>query len=72
MYVKLATLASAQAISLFTGTAAYAAPTGKVYASGLQALVFLGFCALVIVAQLIPAIITLVGMIRGKKRVEAR
>ncbi len=73
MYVKLTALATAPALSLFTGTAAHAASTGKVYASGLLALVFLGFCALVIIAQLIPAIITLVGMIRGeKKRVEAR
>ncbi len=44
---------------------AFAATTTKIYSSGILVLVFLGFCALVVVVQLIPAIITLVGMIRG-------
>lgn len=44
---------------------AFAASTSKVYSSGALVLVFLGFCALVVVAQLIPAIITLWGMIKG-------
>ncbi len=70
----LTTLATAPVLSLFTSTVAHAASTNKVYSSGILVLVFLGFCALVVIAQLIPAIITLVGMIRGveKKRVEAQ
>jgi hypothetical protein len=27
--------------------------------------IFLGFCALIVVAQLLPAIMTLVGMVKG-------
>lgn len=34
---------------------AFAATTTRVYSSGLLVLVFLGFCALVVVVQLIPA-----------------
>lgn len=53
------------ALSLAAATPAFAASTSRVYSSGILVLVFLGFCALVVVAQLIPAIITLVGMIKG-------
>jgi hypothetical protein len=45
-------------------TPAFAAST-KVYNSGILVLVFIGFCALVVVAQMIPAIITLFGIIKG-------
>jgi hypothetical protein len=56
---------------MIVSTAAFAAaPTNKVYSSGLLVLVFLGFCALVVVAQLIPAMISLYGLIKGA--VEAR
>ena len=53
------------ALSLAAVTPAFAASTTRVYSSGALVLVFLGFCALVVVAQLIPAILTLVGMIKG-------
>jgi hypothetical protein len=67
----MTTLGSAAIFTLITSTAAFAAPaTNKVYSSGLLVLLFLGFCALVVVAQLIPAMITLFGMIKGA--VEAR
>ncbi|MEJ2201370.1 MAG: hypothetical protein P8X63_10215 [Desulfuromonadaceae bacterium] len=39
--------------------------TTKVYNSGFLVLAFLGFCAMIVVAQLIPAIILLVGTIRS-------
>ena len=52
-------------LGLTAATPAFAAATTRVYSSGLLVLVFLGFCALVVVAQLIPAIISLVGMIKG-------
>ncbi len=70
----LTAFAIAPVLSLLTSTAAHAASSTKVYTSGVLVLVFLGFCALVVIAQLIPAIITLVGMIRGveKKHVEAQ
>ena len=62
----LSTVISAAAISLVTSTAAFASSGAtKVFVSGPLILLFLGFCALVVVIQCIPAIIMLVGMIRG-------
>ncbi len=55
--------------TLATGTVAHAAEasTHKVFISGPLILLFLGFCALVVVAQIIPVIATLYGMIKGLK-----
>ena len=65
----LSTVFSALALSLVTSTAAIAssgaAATNKVFVSGPLILLFLGFCALVVVIQCIPAIIMLYGMIKG-------
>lgn len=61
----LTALGSAMTMTLATSTAAFAADTHKVYASGILVLVFIGFVALVVVVQMIPAIITLCGMIKG-------
>ena len=64
----LSTVISAVAISLVTSTAALAssgAATNKVFVSGPLILLFLGFCALVVVIQCIPAILMLYGMIKG-------
>ena len=44
---------------------AFAAGTTRVYSSGIFVLGFIGFCALVVVVQLIPAIMTMCGMIKG-------
>lgn len=43
---------------------AFAASTTRVYNSGILVLVFLGFCALVLVVQMIPALITLWGIVK--------
>lgn len=63
----LSTIFSAVALSLVTSTAALASSgaTNKVFVSGPLILLFLGFCALVVVIQCIPAIIMLYGMIKG-------
>ncbi len=63
----LTSVFSAVAISLATSTAALASggATNKVFISGPLILLFLGFCALVVVIQCIPAIITLYAMITG-------
>ena len=63
----LSTVFSAVALSLITSTAALASSgaTNKVFVSGPLILLFLGFCALVVVIQCIPAIIMLYGMIKG-------
>lgn len=58
-------IGTALALSLAAATPALAATTTKVYNSGILVLAFLGFCALIVVAQMIPAIITLWGMIKG-------
>ena len=65
---ELSTVFTAVVISLVTTTAALAssgAVTNKVFVSGPLILLFLGFCALVVVVQCVPAIIMLVGMIKG-------
>lgn len=43
---------------------AFAASTTRVYSSGILVLAFLGFCALIVVVQLIPALITLWGIVK--------
>ena len=63
----ISTFFSVVAISLVTSTAALASSgaTNKVFVSGPLILLFLGFCALVVVIQCIPACIMLYGMIKG-------
>jgi hypothetical protein len=58
---------SAVAVTLLTSTGAFASSgvTNKVFVSGPLILLFLGFCALVVVIQCIPAIIMLYGIIKG-------
>lgn len=41
---------------------ALAVDTSKTYNSGILVLLFVGFCALIIVAQLVPAVLALLGM----------
>lgn len=53
------------ALWLAAAPCAFAASTTKVYNSGPLVLIFLGFCALVVVAQLLPALMTLWGMVKG-------
>ena len=63
----LTAVCSAVALSLITGTAALASSgsTSKTFISGPLILLFLGFCAMVVVIQCVPAIITLYGIITG-------
>jgi hypothetical protein len=65
--MTLTAVCSAVALSLVTSSAALASSgaTNKVFVSGPLILLFLGFCALVVVIQCIPAIIMLYGMIKG-------
>jgi len=58
---------SAVVLTLMTSSGAVASSgvTNKVFVSGPLILLFLGFCALVVVIQCIPAIIMLYGMIKG-------
>ena len=63
----LSAVCSAVALILVTSTGALASSgvTNKVFISGPLILLFLGFCALVVVIQCIPAVIMLYGMIKG-------
>jgi hypothetical protein len=67
----LSTVFNTAALSLVTSTAALASSgvTNKVFVSGPLILLFLGFCAFVVVVQCIPAIIMLYGMIKGSASV---
>jgi len=49
-------------VFLATAGVSFAADTAVVYTSPILILLFVGFCALIIVAQLVPAILALVGM----------
>jgi hypothetical protein len=58
-------LISTLAVSLVFVPSAFAAESVRVYTSGLLVLAFVGFLALIVVIQLIPAIITLWGALKG-------
>ena len=50
-------------------TPVWAATTGReVDNSDLMVWIFLGFCALIVVAQLIPAAMVLIGLVKGVKK----
>ncbi|MDA3902826.1 MAG: hypothetical protein PF441_05170 [Desulfuromusa sp.] len=50
------------ALVLMAVSPALATDTSKTYNSGILVLLFVGFCALLIVAQLVPAVLALFGM----------
>ncbi|WP_321393578.1 hypothetical protein [uncultured Desulfuromusa sp.] len=57
---------------------AFAVDTTQTYNSGILVLLFVGFCALLIIAQLVPAVLALFGMTKeaakqsGRKAVSAK
>ncbi|QXE89341.1 hypothetical protein [Geomonas subterranea] len=63
--MRLPALVNTAVVFLMTTANAFAASTSKVFVSKMGILLFLGFCALVLVVQLIPALITLYGMLKG-------
>ena len=56
--------ALATLIGILAPVSAFAA-SGNVENSGIFVWVFLGFCALIVVAQVIPAVLLLTGMVKG-------
>ena len=50
---------------LITAGPALAVDTTKTYSSGILVAIFLAFCALVVVVQLMPTIMLLFGFIKG-------
>ena len=55
-------LLTALALMFMTASPALAVDTSKTYSSGILILLFVGFCALIITAQLVPAVLALFGM----------
>jgi len=53
------------AITLMLVTPAFAIDTAQTYNSGILVLLFVGFCSLIIVAQLVPAALVLFGMTKA-------
>ena len=53
----------------FAPAAAIAATTGNVDNSGIFVWIFLGFCALIVVAQVIPALLLMFGLVKGVSKV---
>lgn len=53
------------ALTMMLVSPAFAVDTSATYNSGILVLLFIGFCALVIVAQLVPAVLMLFGMTKA-------
>jgi len=64
----------ASTMVLASALPAYAVDTTKTYQSGILVLVFLGICALIVVAQLLPSLLMLFSWIKGlgRKAAESR
>lgn len=52
-------------LCLFTAAPAFAVDTSQTYNSGILVIGFLGFCALILVVQLFPALLMLFGWVKG-------
>lgn len=63
--MKANVAASTLAMVLGSVTSALAASGAREDNSGVLVWIFLGFCALIIVAQLAPAVLTMIGMAKG-------
>ena len=64
MLTTMRTIATAVAATMVTAAPAFAAPTFSDN-SGLLVWSFLGFCSIIVVAQVMPAVMMMVGMVQG-------
>lgn len=62
------TLIVSMVVLLSAVSPALAVDTSQTYNSGILILLFVGFCALLIVAQLVPAVLALLGMTKDAAR----
>ena len=69
---RLRTTLTTVAVVLTAVSPALATDTSKTYNSGILVLLFVGFCALLIVAQLVPALLALFGMTKEAAKGAAR
>ncbi len=63
--MRARTLVNTLAMVMGSVTSALAASGAREDNSGVFVWIFLGFCALIIVAQMVPAILTMVGAAKG-------
>ena len=70
MKTTMRTIATAAVATLAAVTPAVAAPTFTDN-SGLLVWTFLGFCAVIVVAQVLPAVMMMVGIVKGVAPVHA-
>ncbi|AJE04227.1 hypothetical protein [Geobacter pickeringii] len=66
--MKRSTFAHAVALWIGTVVPALAASGAREDNSGIFVWIFLGFCALIIVAQLLPAVLMMFGFAKGLKK----
>ena len=62
---KLSNLGLGMLMLMVMAGPAFAVDTTKTYSSGILVGAFLAFCGLVVVVQLVPTIILLVGFVKG-------
>ena len=62
---KLRSLGAGMLMLMTTAGPAFAVDTTKTYSSGILVGIFLAFCALIVVVQLMPTIMLLVGFVKG-------
>ncbi len=55
----------AMVMGILDPVSAFAASGAREDSSGIFVWVFLGFCALIVVAQVIPAVLLMTGMVKG-------
>ena len=55
----------AMLMGILAPVSAFAASGAREDSSGIFVWVFLGFCALIVVAQVIPAVLLMTGMVKG-------
>ena len=52
-------------VTLLVASPAFASTAGRVDHSGFIVWAFLGFCALIVVAQLVPAVMVMLGVVKA-------
>ena len=65
--MRARTAASTLALVMGSVTSALAASGAREDNSGVFVWIFLGFCALIVVAQMVPAVLTMLGIVKGVK-----
>ncbi|MBT1076657.1 hypothetical protein [Geobacter grbiciae] len=65
--MRARTAANTLALVMGSVTSALAASGAREDNSGVFVWIFLGFCALIIVAQMVPAVLTMLGIVKGVK-----